>query len=162
LLGLFQRGDVFFLQDRVGFKERIFKILKFRTMDNENGGMIDEQRLTSIGSFLRWTSLDELPQLWNVLKGDMSIVGPRPLPVGYLPLYSEEQRRRHSVLPGITGLTQVNGRHSLPWSAKFKLDLDYVDQLSFWLDLKILFKTVIVILSFKRDISLEEKPFTGN
>ena len=166
LLGVFQHAEILFIQDRAGFKGRIFQMLKFKSMTDrhdENGTLLPaDQRLSKIGAFLRWTSLDELPQLWNVLKGEMSIVGPRPLLVEYLPLFSEVQKQRHNVRPGITGWTQVSGRHEISWTKKLELDLYYVDHVSFLLDLKILIKTVIVILSFKEDISLSEKPFTGN
>ena len=137
---------VFFQQVRPGLKGRPFKMIKFRTMSNQcdaGGNLLpDAQRLTLFGRFLRSTSLDELPELWNVLKGDMSLVGPRPLLMEYLPLYSSEQARRHEVRPGITGWAQVNGRNALSWEEKFKLDVWYVDNRSFWLDLKILLMTV--------------------
>ena len=165
-LAIFQQGSIFFLQERPGRKGQLFKVIKFRTMGattDDHGHLLPgSQRLTRIGSFFRRTSLDELPQLWNVLKGEMSIVGPRPLLISYLPLFSEEQQRRHSVLPGITGWTQVNGRHGISWNEKLALDIYYVRHVSLWLDLIILFKTVILIFSFKKDISLLEKPFTGN
>jgi len=139
-------SPIFFLQERPGFKGEPFMMVKFRTMlDNiDSGGnqLPDSERLTSFGSFLRSTSLDELPELWNVLKGEMSLVGPRPLLMEYLPLYSFEQSRRHDVRPGITGWAQVNGRNAISWEKKFKLDIWYVDNQSFWLDLKILFLTV--------------------
>jgi lipopolysaccharide/colanic/teichoic acid biosynthesis glycosyltransferase len=122
-----------------------FELIKFRTMLNSDGvdeePVPDGERLTSTGRFLRTTSLDELPELWNVLKGEMSLVGPRPLLMEYLPLYTDEQARRHEVRPGITGLAQVNGRNALTWDEKFKLDVSYVDQRSFWLDLRILLQT---------------------
>jgi len=137
---------VFFQQVRPGLKGRPFKMIKFRTMSNQcdaGGNLLpDAQRLTLFGRFLRSTSLDELPELWNVLKGDMSLVGPRPLLMEYLPLYSSEQARRHEVRPGITGWAQVNGRNALSWEEKFKLDVWYVDNRSIWLDLKILLLTV--------------------
>ena len=137
---------VFFQQVRPGLKGRPFKMIKFRTMSNQcdaGGNLLpDAQRLTLFGRFLRSTSLDELPELWNVLKGDMSLVGPRPLLMEYLPLYSSEQARRHEVRPGITGWAQVNGRNALSWEEKFKLDVWYVDNRSFWLDLKVLLMTV--------------------
>ena len=165
LLWTFQRGKVFFVQDRIGFKRKVFRIIKFRTMEGEEGMPGSSQaaeRLTSMGKLLRRTSLDELPQLWNVIAGEMSLIGPRPLPVEYLNLFSTEQDKRHDVRPGITGWTQVNGRHELSWTQKFELDLYYVNNLSFRLDLLILFKTVILLLAFKKDNSLSEKPFTGN
>jgi len=137
---------VFFSQVRPGQNTKPFKMVKFRTMldaRNSSGAMLsDSERLTKFGRFLRSTSLDELPELWNVLKGDMSLVGPRPLLMEYLPLYSSEQARRHEVRPGITGWAQVNGRNALSWEEKFKLDIWYVDNRSFWLDMEILFMTV--------------------
>lgn len=135
-------------------------MFKFRTL-KQSGDTLEKRRFWW-GDFLRRTSFDELPQLWNVLKGDMSFVGPRPLPVEYLPLFSEEQRTRHTVRPGITGLAQVNGRHSISWEEKFQFDLLYVQKLSFLLDLKILVKTVVLVLSLKKDASLQEPKFTGN
>lgn len=139
-------GGVFFTQLRPGKNGVIFKLVKFKTMNDkrdEAGNLLpDADRLTGIGKFIRKTSLDELPQLWNVLKGDMSLVGPRPLLVQYLPLYNAEQQRRHLVKPGITGWAQVNGRNAIGWEEKFKLDVWYVDHISFFLDLKILFLTI--------------------
>jgi sugar transferase EpsL len=136
---------VFFKQERPGFKGKVFRILKFRTMNNakDMGGKIlsDNERLTDFGRWLRSTSLDELPELINVLKGDMSLVGPRPLLAQYLNRYSHEQARRHDVKPGITGWAQINGRNALSWEEKFELDCWYVDNLSFWLDLRIMFLT---------------------
>lgn len=143
-------SPVLFHQVRPGLKGKPFKMIKFRTMTNEcdpDGNLLpDSQRLTSFGRFLRTTSLDELPELWNVLKGDMSLVGPRPLLIEYLPLYNEEQARRHEVRPGITGLAQVNGRNALSWEEKFFLDVWYVDNHTFWLDIKILLLTVLKVL----------------
>ena len=137
---------VLFRQLRPGLSGKTFEMIKFRTMldaMNIDGNILpDSERLTSFGRLLRSTSLDELPELWNVLKGDMSLVGPRPLLIEYLPLYSKEQLRRHEVKPGITGWAQVNGRNSISWEDKFKMDVWYVDNQSFWLDLKILFLTV--------------------
>ena len=137
---------VLFRQVRPGLKGRPFTIYKFRTMRNASGGEpstdTDQQRLTAFGRWLRTTSLDELPELWNVLRGDMSLVGPRPLLMQYLPLYSPEQSRRHDVRPGVTGWAQVNGRNALTWEAKFRLDVWYVDHQSTWLDLRILFMTI--------------------
>ena len=139
-------SPVLFKQSRPGLNSNIFNMIKFRTMTNEsdkNGVLLsDKVRLTKFGKFLRSTSLDELPGLWNVLKGDMSLVGPRPLLVEYLPLYSERQSRRHEVRPGITGWAQVNGRNAISWDQKFDLDVWYVDNQSIWLDIKILWMTV--------------------
>lgn len=144
------KGEVFFVQQRPGKNTRIFKVIKFKTMTDErdaNGNLLpDAQRLTRIGKFVRSASLDEIPQLLNVLKGDMSLVGPRPLLVEYLPLYSPEQARRHEVKPGITGWAQVNGRNALSWQQKFEYDVWYVDHISLYLDLKILIKTVLKII----------------
>lgn len=162
-------SPILFKQTRPGKCGKLFTFYKFRTMTNETdkqGNLLpDKDRLKPFGSFLRSTSLDELPSLFNVLKGDMSIVGPRPLLVQYLPLYDEFQNRRHEVKPGITGWAQVNGRNTLSWARKFELDVWYVDNQSFLLDLKILFLTIYKVL--KRDgISAEGevtmRPFTGN
>ena len=143
-------GNPLFVQSRVGINERIFPFYKFCTMtgvrDQTGKLLADEQRLTALGSFLRSTSLDELPQLWNVLKGDMSLVGPRPLLPEYLPRYTAFQRRRHEVRPGITGWVQVNGRNSLTWEQKFELDVWYVDHRSLWLDAEVLWMTVLQVL----------------
>lgn len=148
---LFLGQPVLFQQRRPGLNDEIFEVLKFRTMRDErlpDGTMLpDQQRLTRFGRFLRSSSLDELPGLWNVLRGDMSLVGPRPLLVEYLPLYSPEQRRRHDVPPGLTGLAQVSGRNALTWDEKFQLDCWYVDNRSFWLDVRILFKTIFKVLT---------------
>ena len=141
-----RNSGAFFIQRRPGLHGKIFNIYKFKTMNDKcdsSGNLLpDEQRLTSAGRFIRSTSLDELPQLWNVLCGQMSLVGPRPLLPQYLPLYSAEQARRHDVLPGITGWAQVNGRNAISWTEKFKLDCYYVDNISFTLDMKILFLTI--------------------
>ncbi len=146
-------APIFFRQKRPGLHGTSFFMYKFRTMTNERGGdgtlLSDEQRLTSFGRFLRSASLDELPELINVFKGEMSLVGPRPLLMEYLPLYSEVQFRRHEVKPGITGWAQVNGRNAISWEDKFKLDVWYVDNQSFWLDIKILWMTFIKV--FKRE-----------
>ena len=143
-------GPVLFCQVRPGLHGRRFTMVKFRTMTDERGPdhalLPDAQRLTPFGRFLRVTSLDELPELWNVLKGDMSLVGPRPLLVEYLPLYSPEQARRHEVRPGITGWAQVNGRNAISWEEKFERDVWYVDHRSFWLDINILWLTVKKVL----------------
>jgi len=137
---------VLFTQERPGLHGKLFKLYKFRTMrdlyDSEGKPLPDEQRLTKFGHFLRSSSLDELPEFFNVLKGEMSLVGPRPLLVAYLERYTPEQARRHEVLPGITGWAQVNGRNALSWEDKFRLDVWYVDHRSFWLDIKILFRTL--------------------
>lgn len=143
-------GPVFFLQTRPGLNGKPFQIVKFRTMTDERGSdgnlLPDAERLTTFGRFLRATSLDELPELWNVLKGDMSLVGPRPLLMEYVPLYSKEQARRHEVRPGVTGWAQINGRNALNWEDKFRLDVWYVDHHSLWLDIKILWATVRKVL----------------
>ena len=150
LIYLWDGKPILFVQERPGYKEKIFKIYKFRTMTNErdkNGNLLpDEKRLKGIGKIIRSLSLDELPQLFNVLKGDMSFVGPRPLLVEYLPLYNERQRKRHDVKPGITGLAQVMGRNALRWKEKFEYDVYYVENLSFWLDLKIILLTIWKVL----------------
>ena len=146
-------SPVLFTQERPGKDEKIFKLYKFRTMTDEkdeNGNLLpDEVRLTKFGKMLRSTSLDELPELFNILKGDMSIVGPRPLLVRYLPRYNAEQRRRHEVRPGLSGLAQVNGRNAISWEDKFKYDVEYVDNVTFLGDWKIIFQTVWNVL--KRD-----------
>lgn len=147
LLAVANKGaGVVFTQTRPGKNGRLFKIMKFKTMTDErdeNGNLLpDAQRLTKTGKFIRSTSLDELPQLFNVLKGDMALIGPRPLLPQYLPLYSKEQARRHDVRPGITGWAQVHGRNAISWKKKFELDVWYVDHCSFWLDLKIILLTV--------------------
>lgn len=158
-------AGAFFYQDRPGKDEKIFKVIKFKSMTDERdaeGNLLPEaQRLTKVGAFIRKTSIDELPQLLNVLKGDMALIGPRPLLPKYQPLYNEEQHRRHEVRPGITGWAQVNGRNNVTWTEKFKLDVWYVDHCSMWLDIKILFMTVKNVLASK-DIVLTTGPFTGN
>lgn len=151
LLILWKMGSpILFRQKRPGYKEKIFGIYKFRTMTNEkdiNGELLpDEQRLKGIGKFIRSVSLDELPQLFNVLKGEMSFVGPRPLLIEYLPLYNDKQKRRHDAKPGITGWAQVNGRNAISWEQKFELDAWYVDNQSFWLDIKILWLTFLKVV----------------
>jgi len=162
---------VLFTQERPGYEGKLFKMYKFRSMlSAESVSCLenvktDEQRLTSFGKWLRASSLDELPGLWNVIKGDMSLVGPRPLLVGYLPLYSKDQARRHEVKPGITGWAQVNGRNNISWEEKFTLDVWYVDNMSLFLDIKILVKTLLKVIR-RTDItavdSVTSKPFTGN
>jgi lipopolysaccharide/colanic/teichoic acid biosynthesis glycosyltransferase len=161
-------SPVFFRQKRPGLDGKPFELLKFRTMadrrDAAGKELPDSDRLTGIGRWLRATSLDELPELWNVIRGDMSLVGPRPLLMEYLPLYSPEQSRRHDVRPGITGWAQINGRNAISWEEKFKLDVWYVDNQSFWLDLKILFFTVFRVFQ-RSGISAEGEAtmpkFTG-
>ncbi|RHI38130.1 sugar transferase [Bacteroides intestinalis] len=159
----------FFMQERPGKHGKIFKVIKYKTMTDErdeNGNLLsDEKRLTKIGKFIRSTSIDELPQLINVLKGDMALIGPRPLLPQYLPLYSKEQARRHAVRPGITGWAQVNGRNAISWTKKFELDVWYVDHCSFLLDLKIIFltiKKVFVREGISSDTSVTMEAFTGN
>ena len=143
---IFMRGNPFFTQQRPGKDEKIFKLIKFRSMDNrkdKNGNLLpDEVRLNKYGQFLRKTSLDELPEAFNILKGDMSIIGPRPLLVSYLPWYTEEEKQRHDVRPGLSGLAQVNGRNSVTWEEKFSWDLKYVDRITFLGDVKIILDTV--------------------
>ena len=162
-------AGAFFFQERPGKDERIFKVIKFKTMNDRkdaSGNLLpDAQRLTKVGKFVRSTSLDEIPQLLNVIKGDMSLIGPRPLLVQYLPLYNETQRRRHEVRPGITGWAQVNGRNAISWEQKFAYDVWYVDNVSLSLDVKILLKTIQKV--FKRegissDTSATMEPFKGN
>lgn len=170
LLIFFKMGSpILFRQKRPGYKEKIFGIYKFRTMTNEKdefGNLLpDDKRLIGIGKFIRSTSLDELPQLFNVLKGDMSFVGPRPLLEEYLPLYNEKQKRRHDVKPGITGWAQVNGRNAISWEQKFDYDVWYVDNQSFWLDIKILWLTFLKVVK-RSDISSSTsstmEKFTGS
>lgn len=169
LLLINNKGSIFFLQDRPGRKQKTFKVIKFKTMndrkDSEGNLLPDNIRLTALGKFVRSTSLDELPQLINVLKGDMSLIGPRPLLVKYLPLYSKEQARRHDVRPGITGWAQVNGRNAISWNKKFEYDVWYVDHLSFLLDCKIVWRTikkVIIREGISSDTSVTMEPFKGN
>lgn len=169
LLALANKGNPFFFQNRPGKDERIFKIVKFRTMTNERdekGRLLpDAVRLTGIGKFVRKTSIDELPQLINVLMGDMSLIGPRPLLPEYLPIFNERQKKRHSVRPGITGWAQVNGRNAISWTRKLEYDVWYVENLSFTLDIKILFKTIKKVLISEgintKDMATTE-PFNGN
>ena len=162
------KGNPFFTQQRPGRNEKIFRLIKFRTMTcekDENGELLpDEKRLTRYGKTLRSTSLDELPELFNILVGDMSIIGPRPLLVQYLPLYNEHQKRRHEVRPGLSGLAQINGRNSITWEQKFDDDVKYVDNITFMGDMKIIFTTVIKVLK-REGISGENsatmEAFTG-
>ena len=154
---VFMKGNPFFTQERPGKDEKIFKLIKFRTMDNrknrEGKLLPDEVRLNKYGRFLRATSLDELPELANIVKGDMSIVGTRPLAVIYLDYYNDEEKKRHTVLPGLTGLAQVNGRNVLNWNERFAYDIQYVENVSFLLDVKIILKTIVKV--FKRqDVSV--------
>ena len=169
LVRIFHGTPILFKQERPGYKGKPFFIYKFRTMTNRtapDGNLLpDAERMTRFGRFLRATSVDELPELFNILRGEMSLVGPRPLLMQYLPLYNDEQMRRHDALPGITGWAQINGRNNIPWEEKFKLDLWYVDYWSFWLDIKILWLTFAKV--FKReDVSMEgeatTKFFEGN
>jgi undecaprenyl phosphate N,N'-diacetylbacillosamine 1-phosphate transferase len=169
LLTKFNKGaGAFFTQTRTGKNAKLFQIIKFKTMTDERDAqgklLPDEVRMTSIGRFVRSTSLDELPQLFNVLKGDMSLVGPRPLLEKYIPLYSKEQFRRHEVKPGITGWAQVNGRNNISWAKKFELDVWYVDNKSFWLDIKILWMTLLKVVR-RKDITSDDpkafQPFNG-
>ena len=169
LLFFANEGKPFFFQSRPGKNGRIFKIIKFKTMNDRKGAdgelLPDAARLTPVGAFVRKTSIDELPQLLNVIKGDMSLIGPRPLLPEYLPLYSNEQSRRHEVRPGMTGWAQINGRNAISWEQKFKLDVWYVDHLTFLLDLKIIFltiKKVIVKEGISSDTSVTMEKFTGN
>jgi len=168
VLSIQNHGNPFFVQERPGQHEKRFSIIKFKTMSdekNKQGELLpDNKRLTKLGSFVRKTSLDELPQLLNVLVGDMSLVGPRPLLFKYLPLYSKEQKRRHEVKPGITGWAQVNGRNRISWTKKFEFDVYYVNNISFLLDLKIIWLTLVKVLKSEGVNQSEERPmqpFTG-
>ncbi len=163
------KGNPFFFQQRPGKNEKIFNLIKFRTMTNKkdkDGNLLpDEQRLTAYGKFLRSTSLDELPELWNILKGDLSLIGPRPLLIKYLPLYNSFQRHRHDVLPGLTGYAQVHGRNQVSWEKKFEMDVWYVQHVSFLTDLKILLDTVAVVLKregISSDTSVTMEEFKGS
>ena len=161
-------AGAFFFQERPGKDAKIFKVIKFKTMTDErdaDGKLLpDAERLTKVGKFVRSTSIDELPQLINVLKGDMSLIGPRPLLVQYLPLYSSEQARRHEVRPGISGWAQCNGRNAISWTRRFQLDIWYVDNMSIWLDIKIIFMTIKKVIC-RSDINSQEAttmyPFDG-
>ena len=163
------KGKIFFMQERLGLNNKIFWVLKFQTMTEERdlqGNLLpDKERLTRFGKYIRATSLDELPQLINVLRGSMSLVGPRPLLPQYLPLYSQMQIRRHEVRPGITGWAQVNGRNNISWGKKFELDVWYVDHMSFWLDMKIFFLTIKKVF-IREGINMEgmttTESFNGN
>ncbi len=162
-------AGAFFTQERPGKGGKIFRVIKFKTMTDERdaeGNLLpDEQRLTKVGSFVRSTSMDELPQLINVLKGDMALIGPRPLLPQYLPLYSKEQARRHEVRPGITGWAQCHGRNAISWTKKFELDVWYVDHCSFRVDLEIIFLTIKKVLvreGISSETSATMEPFTGN
>ena len=169
LLILHHQGNPFFFQLRPGKNERIFKIIKFKTMNNKkdtHGELLpDSERLSGLGAWVRSASLDEIPQLLNVLKGDMSLVGPRPLLPAYLPLYNEFQKKRHLVKPGITGWAQINGRNAISWNQKFELDVFYVQNRTFMLDFKILLKTILKVFR-KSDINTQGQattsPFKGN
>ena len=158
-------AGAFFYQERPGKDEKIFKVIKFKSMTDEkdeNGNLLpEEQRLTKAGAFIRKFSIDELPQLINVLKGDMAFIGPRPLLIKYLPLYSKEQHRRHEVRPGMSGWAQVHGRNNITWTEKFELDVWYVDHCSLWVDIKVIFLTIKNVLTSK-DIVLTTGPFTGD
>lgn len=163
------KGNPFFTQLRPGKNEKIFKLIKFRTMTcekDENGNLLpDEKRMTKYGKFLRSTSLDELPELINIFIGNMSIVGPRPLLVKYLPLYNDEQKRRHDVRPGLTGYAQVHGRNAVDWQERFRLDVEYTKKVSLWCDIGILFKTVLSVLKregINSETSVTMEEFTGN
>lgn len=162
-------GSPFFFQRRPGLNEKVFSIIKFKTMNDKkdkNGELLpDEARLTAIGSFVRKTSLDEIPQLLNVINGDMSLIGPRPLLVEYLPLYNPHQKQRHLVRPGITGWAQVNGRNAISWETKFDYDVYYINNLSFLLDVKIIFTTILKVIKsddISSDTSVTIEKFTGS
>ncbi len=159
------KGNPFFTQLRPGKNEKIFKLIKFRTMtcetDSDGNLLPDEKRLTGYGKFLRSTSLDELPELFNILKGDMAIVGPRPLLVEYLPYYTEEEKHRHDVRPGLTGLAQVNGRNNLTWEEKFAYDISYIQNISFMGDCKIIISTFLKVIS-RADIQEDTQASEGN
>lgn len=166
VIGAFEmKGNPFFTQERPGKDEKIFKLVKFRTMTNakdKDGNLLsDADRLTGYGKFLRNTSLDELPELFNILKGDMSVIGPRPLLVQYLPYYTEKEKHRHDVRPGLTGLAQVNGRNSLDWEHRFECDVEYVENLSFFSDVKILLKTIQKVIQ-RSDVAEDTNETEGN
>ncbi len=169
LLAIANNGKAFFVQKRPGKNEKVFEIIKFKSMNDKkdsNGTLLpDAERITKVGSFVRKTSLDEIPQLFNVLKGDMSMIGPRPLLTSYLKLYSEEQKRRHDIKPGVTGWAQINGRNTISWQKKFEYDVWYVDNCSFLLDLKIFWMTFLKVVK-RDDVSSSThatmETFTGN
>ena len=169
ILGFQNKGSVFFFQERPGFHQIAFRIIKLKTMtdsrDSEGNLLPDNQRITKAGKIIRRLSIDELPQLMNVLKGDMSLIGPRPLLFKYIPLYSEVQLKRHNVRPGITGWAQVNGRNSISWNQKFDFDIFYVDNLSFLLDIKILWMTFVKVIRTEGVNQSDDRPmapFNGN
>ena len=169
ILSISNQGKAFFFQLRPGKNGKIFKVIKFKTMndkmDNEGNLLPDAKRLTAVGKFIRKTSLDEIPQLLNVIKGNMSLIGPRPLLVEYLPLYNDCQKRRHEVKPGITGWAQVNGRNAISWEKKFEYDVWYVDHLSFLLDVKIFFLTIKKVFKsegISSDTAVTMEKFTGS
>lgn len=165
LLLIANNGKVFFFQRRPGKNEKIFSIIKFKTMndakDAEGNMLPDKDRLTTIGRLVRKSSLDEIPQLINILKGDMSLIGPRPLLIRYLPYYSKEERKRHNVLPGITGLAQISGRNHLNWDERLAKDLEYIDQMSFAQDTRIFFQTIKNVLSSK-DVAVDPQSMMSN
>lgn len=169
ILFFVNKGKPFFFQERPGLNEKSFKLIKFKSMtdmkDNDGNYLPDYKRITKIGYFLRNSSLDELPQLFNVIKGDLSIIGPRPLRMEYLQLYNEKEKKRHNVKPGITGWAQVNGRNSITWKQKFEHDIYYVDNISFFLDIKILLLTIKKVLrkdDINKDSTLTMEPFNGS
>jgi lipopolysaccharide/colanic/teichoic acid biosynthesis glycosyltransferase len=169
IIGFQNKGSIFFFQERPGLNQKAFSIIKLKTMTDEkdaDGKLLpDDQRITKAGKIIRRLSIDELPQLLNVLKGDMSLIGPRPLLFKYIPLYSEEQLRRHNVRPGITGWAQVNGRNSISWKQKFDFDIYYVDNLSFLLDIKIMWLTFIKVIraeGINQTLDRPMQPFNGN
>ena len=169
MLWINNKGSVFFIQQRPGKNEKLFNVIKFKTMNDRrdiHGNLLpDKVRLTGIGKFIRTTSMDELPQLINVLKGEMSLIGPRPLLPKYLPLYNEQQKKRHEVRPGITGWAQVNGRNSISWQEKFKCDVYYVNNISLMLDIKILWLTLLKVIKkegVNQSAERPMQPFEGN
>ncbi|CAL2090789.1 sugar transferase [Tenacibaculum sp. 190524A05c] len=165
LLSLANKGKPFFFQTRPGLNEKLFRIVKFKTMNDkvDDAGELlpDSERLTPVGVFVRKTSLDELPQLLNVIKGDMSLIGPRPLLLRYLPFYTEEERMRHTIRPGITGWAQVNGRNTVSWNERLAFDVEYVKNISFMFDLKIIYKTVLKIIT-SEDIVVDPESIMKN